>query len=60
VDDKFFEELAHKNIKDNKFHEAALVIDKFKLHDKFDLKMILNKLVDSNRIPVAKQLVENN
>lgn len=54
VDNNFFEELARKNYAENRFHEAALIIHKFKFHDKFDLRLILDKLVDSNRIPIAK------
>lgn len=59
VDDSFFEELAQSNIKNNKFHEAALIIHKFKFFEKFDLQLILIKLIDSNRIPVAKLLCEH-
>lgn len=58
VDNDFFEELAKKNLALNKFHEAALIIYKFKFHAKFDLNFLLDKLVDSNRIPIAKQLCE--
>lgn len=54
VDGNFFEDLTRKYISENKFHEAALIIYKFKFHDKFDLHLILDKLIDANRIPAAK------
>lgn len=60
MDNEFFEELARKNLALNKYHEAALIIYKFKFHEKFELNFILDKLVDSNRIPIAKQLCEDN
>jgi len=59
VDNDFFEDLARTNIKNNKFHEAALIIYKFKFQEKFDCKEILIKLIDANRVPVAKLLCEN-
>lgn len=58
VDNDFFENLAKKNIESNKFHEAALIIYKFKFFSKFDCKSLLDKLIDANRIPAAKQLCE--
>jgi len=54
VDNDFFEELARKNLASNKYHEAALIIYKFKFFSKFDCKSILEKLVDCNRVPAAK------
>ena len=54
VDNNFLEELARTNLKSNKFHEAALIIHKFKFQNIFDIPFLLTKLVDSNRIPVAK------
>lgn len=54
VDNDFFENLAKKNIESNKFHEAALIIYKFKFFSKFDCKSLLDKLIDANRIPAAK------
>lgn len=58
VDNKFFLELAHNHIKNNKYHEAALIIHKFKFKEHFDCHLILEKLVDSNRITAAKQICE--
>lgn len=58
VDNDFFENLARTNLQNNKYHEAALIIHKFKFFDKFDCKQILVKLIDANRIPAAKQLCE--
>lgn len=54
VDNDFFENLARNNLSNHKYHEAALIIYKFKFVDKFDCKEILIKLVDANRIPAAK------
>lgn len=59
VDNNFFEGLATKNMKANRFHEAALIIHKFKFHGKFDCEQIIVKLIDTNRIPIAKQLCED-
>lgn len=45
---------------DGKFHEAALIIQKMKFYDKFDVKTLLVKLVDQNKIPTAKLLIAGN
>ena len=51
-------ELAKSHVSKNRFHEAALIIYKFKFTEGFDIMMIINRLVDTNRIPAAKQLCE--
>lgn len=58
VDANFYKGLATTHLKNNKFHEAALIIHKFKFFEEFDCRTILEKLVDSNRVPVAKLLCE--
>ena len=60
VDNKFFEEMARKNIQKNKHHEAAIIIHRFKFQDRFDCQMIILKLIDMQRIEIVKQLVEDN
>lgn len=54
VDENFFEGLARQYVDSGKYHEAALLISKFKFHSKFDLKLIITKLIDSNRTTAAK------
>lgn len=58
VDPEFYKQLAKSHVARNRFHEAALIIHKFKFVEDFDIMFIIDQLVDSNRIPAAKQLCE--
>jgi len=58
VDANFYKGLAATHFKNHKYHEAALIIHKFKFFADFDCKLILEKLVDSNRVPIAKLMCE--
>lgn len=60
VDNNFFLDMAKENLRQNKFHETAVMINKFKFHSHFDCKQIILKLIDTNRIEIAKQLCDEN
>ena len=54
----FYKEITRKHLEKKKYHEAALIIHKFKFKEDFDCLMIIEKLAISSRIPAAKQLCE--
>lgn len=56
VDTARFKELAAHHVAKHKYNDAAIIIHKFKFHKDFDCPLILEKLVDSNRIPTAKMI----
>ena len=58
IDNNFYKQLAHSHIAKNKFHEAALIIHKFKFREDFDIITLMDKLVLLDRIPAARQLCE--
>jgi len=58
VNPPFYKDLARKHLEKSKYHEAALIIHKFKFKTEFDCIMIIEKLAISSRIPAAKQLCE--
>ena len=45
-----FRKLALTHLSKNKFNEAALIIHRFQFKEGFDIKMIIDRLVDSNKI----------
>jgi len=50
----FYKEITRKHLEKKKYHEAALIIHKFKFKEDFDCLMIIEKLAISSRIPAAK------
>jgi 3'-5' exonuclease len=56
VDNSRFLDLAKSHVEKNKYHDAAIIIHKFKFIKEFDCLKIIDRLVDSNRIPSAKLL----
>jgi hypothetical protein len=58
VDAEFFKELTRGHIAKNRFNVAAIIIHKFKFIEDFDIPFIIDRLVDSNAVPIAKQLCE--
>jgi hypothetical protein len=58
VNKPFFKQIASKHIERGKFHEAALIIHRYKLKEEFDCLMLIEKLAMSSRIPAARQLCE--
>ena len=60
VDAEYFRALALTHIRKNKYNEAALIIHRFQFKEGFDIKHIIDRLVDSNKIQNAKLLCEVN
>jgi hypothetical protein len=56
VDADFFENLAKGYLEKGKYHEAALIVDRFKFYDKFDCKLLVEKLAEAQRLPIAKMI----
>lgn len=54
VNPPFYKEITRKHLEKQKYHEAALIISKFKFKTDFDCLMIIEKLAISSRIPAAK------
>lgn len=50
--------MAHQHIENEKYHEAALIIHKFKFREGFDIIDLMDKLVECDRIPAARQICE--
>lgn len=46
IDNNFYKELAQQHVAKGKYHEAALIIHKFKFAKEFDIDSIMEKLVD--------------
>jgi hypothetical protein len=46
------------HFKNQKFHDAAMIIHKFQFHQEFDCFTILDKLVISNGMGIARQICE--
>ena len=59
VNEDYFLKLAHENMENAKFPEAAIIITKFRFFDKFDILQLILDLVDVKRIPTAKLLIDN-
>jgi hypothetical protein len=47
INNDFYKELAKQHMENEKYHEAALIIHKFKFRDGFDIITLLDKLVSS-------------
>lgn len=45
INGEFYKELAKQHMKNDKYHEAALIIHKFKFREGFDIITLLDKLV---------------
>lgn len=58
VDAEHFRALAMSHVGKNRFNEAALIIHRFQFKEGFDYKVIIDRLVDSNKIGNAKLLCE--
>jgi len=59
MDEGAYEILTKKHIENRRYNEAAEVISRMKFHDRFDMKDIMESLIDMNKLGQAKKLVEN-
>lgn len=50
-------EIAKKQIFQGRFNDAALLIIKEKFHDQFDVRDLMLKLAQENRLDTAKHLI---
>jgi hypothetical protein len=46
IDLEFYEKICQELIEKANYNDATIIIDKMGLQDKFDLQMIVNKLID--------------
>lgn len=58
INNEFYKELAKQHVENEKYHEAGLIIHKFKFRDGFDIINLLDKLVALGRLSVARQICE--
>jgi hypothetical protein len=58
VTTEFYKEIAKKHLERDRYHEAALIIHKFSFHQEFDTLKTIENLVNTSRIPAARQLCE--
>lgn len=54
-----FENMATKHLQNNRYAEAANIINKFEFHAKFDVKSLILKLIDIQKIETAKMLADH-
>jgi len=52
-------EVTQKQMKNRKFNDAGLMIIRYNFHKHFDLRDLMMKLLDMNRIETAKILIGN-
>ena len=55
----YFEKLAHQHIENGRFPEATTLIIKFNIFNKFDLLDLIVNLVQMNRVPTAKLILDH-
>mmetsp|Transcript_11934 Transcript_11934/g.8327 ORF Transcript_11934/g.8327 Transcript_11934/m.8327 type:complete len:215 (+) Transcript_11934:1464-2108(+) len=53
----YFLKLAQKHVENKNYNEAALIIVKYKYFDHFDIMFLFENLVNTNRLPSAKLLI---
>lgn len=58
VTPEFYKVIAQAHLKEGRFHEAALIIYKFKFHKDFDCLKIIEQCAITERLSAAKQLCE--
>jgi len=58
VNPDYLSELAKVHMDAGRFSEAANIIIKFKFFDKFDIMELIMQLVEANRVPSAKLLLD--
>lgn len=56
----YFFNLATKHVENKNYNEAALIIAKYNYFDKFDIMSLFENLVNTNRLPTAKLLINKN
>ena len=59
VNEEVLLSVTSKHLKNNKFNDAALMIVRYKFQPHFDLKFIMMRLVDPNKIETAKMMLAN-
>jgi len=55
----YFEKLAQDHIDHARYAEAAILIIKFRYFEKFDLLELVINLVEANRVPTARLILDN-
>lgn len=59
VTDELLIEITNKQIKQNRFNDASLMIVRYKFQEHFDLRYLMLRLADLNKMETAKLLIQH-
>jgi len=57
VDEKVLLDVTRKQLENHKYNDAALMMVRYKFQEHFELRDLMMKLVDLNKIETAKMLI---